>query len=432
MFIKDLTKKNLDPAHKLKLIVDIGINEQKIKYNARALLEDNVCLLGCDGFTNDSFDEINSEEDLIDYLIATINAVYTEASKLFLSSRKTEEYLELSRVFVYLPDSIRLSESNNINIETLKEKLKSSDISIDLNLNFIVVNNTVGDAIGVAKQLISNNQYKNSFELEGLALGIIADDNFGAVKIKKKQNDYLEIQILENCNLAFKNPQNDVVRIYDLKNSVENLIVNYALNLGITHEKKIEALVNTGKIEMVTQKSVELDKNKHDDVIFSLLETGFYISGETFWHHTFIKIDEANPDALQKFKSSRLNAITQYIDALASFIYYQIKQGTSLFIVRGKLVREINLVLKKVAPRSLCAASFRNQLLNQVEQLIKDDPCNQYIAYDYEIICEEYNINIDKNTIGNSFLQDDNVQSDFKGDWIRIPVNTLKNKEKII
>jgi|GEM_PF-6581249 len=100
MFIKPFDKKKSDPAHKLKLIVDIGINEQKIKYNARALLEDNVCLLGCDGFANDSFDRIESEEDLINYLIATIDAVYTEASKLFLSARKTEEKMEELRAFI--------------------------------------------------------------------------------------------------------------------------------------------------------------------------------------------------------------------------------------------------------------------------------------------------------------------------------------------
>jgi len=437
MFMQFDNRKS-DPCHKLKLIIDIGISEQKtIKYNASALLDNEINLLNCEGFTSDSFNEFKTKEGIINYFIQIVNNIYTESDKIFLNKRKTEDYLELSQIIICLPDSIiaknynmfaeEQNNSNNQDTETLKEKLKQTIIT-DINLKFTIINNTAGVAIYLAKQLLNDKKYKDRFEQQKFAVTILTDNNFGVFSIKIKDNDCLEIGLNESNNLAFNSSENEFAGI--LENSVKNLITNYAINLGIINEKKIEALVNTGKTGLVLKKGVGLDKNKDDDAIFSLMETGIYKTQEVFWNNVFLRVDESNPEAMHKFTLSRSNAINQYIEALSGFIYYKIKEGASMFILNGKLMKRINAVFKDAVPRSL-ASTLEIQISNKINEFMQRELESNNITklYNFEIILDE-NIIIDKNIISSNFLQNYNIQfiePNYGKNSIYFPIYLLKN-----
>jgi hypothetical protein len=106
---------NLNPYHKLKLIINLQTYDHKIKYDARSTLRNGVILLNCEGFTQDSFGQFKTEEDLMGYLSQIITTVYEESNKIFLETNNTSKNAILSQILIFLPDSV-ISGSSTIRL----------------------------------------------------------------------------------------------------------------------------------------------------------------------------------------------------------------------------------------------------------------------------------------------------------------------------
>jgi hypothetical protein len=322
-----------------------------------------------------------------------------------------------------LCNGLTIFKINAIHTETipLKGYLSQNNITTDENLKLIIASNIVGAGISIAKELRNDKKYKELFEQETIFTAILAGNTPGVFVLKSKDNNFLEIETLEHSSST-------------VKNSVQALITNFVHNLGITDEKKIQALANTEKFEIVLQTRVEFEKNKDSEAIFSLLETGFYNLDDISWNRIALYVDESKPEAKYKFNSSRLHAMILFTETLTELIYYQLKRGIHTFILTGPFIKEFNCILKEAIPCSLCATTLAKQLSNQVNQLIKDDPANQCEAkaYSFDIICDE-KIKTNNNTIDGSILLNAGIQFlNPKGQdaHINIPLELLKVRER--
>lgn len=314
-----------------------------------------------------------------------------------------------------------------VDLDNIISKIEENgDVELADKFKFMPVKDLSGTGLGITKKIINSPEYGHRFSKGFYAVAIQTGGGFGAVDIKVKADDEVDIET-DECghDLFHDDKTGKELRLGKLGASTGSVIENYARELGITKKEDIGALIQTGLAQLATQSEIKLNNIKDEAAINVLLATGKYEQVNHKPETTRIRIKDKCMDDFNRASST---AIKDYAYALALHAITKINRGANLYVVSGPLAMGLNDTIMS-NPEVYGADNMRDLIFKTIDRRVGDDvTCNvMREGHDFDIVCDK-SMSVADNTSGGALLLEDNTNLFARrGEWLKVPAEAFKD-----
>lgn len=292
--------------------------------------------------------------------------------------------------------------------------------------DFVPCKDLAGTGIGIAQKIFQHPEYSQRASKGFHAVAVQTGGGFGAVDIKMKEDAIVDIETNESSHDLYFDPKSGKEkRLGKLGASTGSVIENYAKGLGLQDAELIKTLTDTGVAQMATQDQVKFDNVKHSKAIDTLLKTNLYEVVNKNSENTILKIKK---ESIPQFNKASKEAVEAYADTLALHAITRINKGANLYVVSGPLAMGLDERVKQ--SKDLFEANgMKDLILKFIDKRVgTDDTCNRLRkANNFDVVCDKA-VSLSNNTTGGSaLLSDGTITLARRGEWIRLPIDALKN-----
>lgn len=438
--------KNKDPlAFKHRLIVDVGASDPRGSIKILAQTDDGKDIFTRTGYVNDKTNGFTSEKSFIEKITQIVLDSSKEAAEKAKQMGIGKEEEKLTGLTLFLPGPIiedeaiimanlRKKDGNsltNVDLSQIEANLKNNTagVKIDNDFKFIPTKDLGGTGIGIAKLLANHPVYADKLKEGSYIVGVMTGGGFGSVNMKVLDNRYMLIETSESShNLAIDQDEKKITRLGKLGATAKGMIENYSSGLGLSTEEANE-LLKTGKAQLATEKSIELDNTKDKKAIDILINSGYYRTKNQNDETTVLEIDSSDAGNVRKFKEARKQAIDEYADAVAQHAISKINEGANILVLTGPLALGLNKTIRE-NPKEFGQNSLKGLIIQKIDNYIGSDLTCQKLrdAHKFDIVCSD-DIKLANNTTGGNILLDDKTRIiQRRGEWIILPISELKEE----
>lgn len=318
-----------------------------------------------------------------------------------------------------------LSSLIKVDLDNIITKIRENGkVEIADNFKFMPVKDLSGTGLGIAAKIANSPEYGYRFTKGFYAVAVQTGGGFGAVDIKLKSDNEVDIET-DECghDLYHDDKTGKELRLGKLGASTGSVIENFATSLGITNPADQKALTQTGMAQLATQKEIKLNNEKDEAAIKVLLDTGMYEIADKRSETTIVKVKD---DSIADFNKASRTAVRAYAYALALHAITKIDRGANLYVVSGPLAMGLNNTIKD-DPEVYGADDMRDLIFKMIDSRVGNDvTCNiMREGHDFDIVCDK-SMSVADNTSGGSLLLEDNANLFARrGEWLKVPTEAF-------